>query len=143
MSWISDVREEVKNLDLSPKTLRKFGLTVGGAFLLLMLWVIFKSRLILLRYIVGALGIVLITFGILLPIGLKACYKFWMGGALALGWIVSRVLLTAIFFLVITPIGLIARLTGKNFLDVKPDKDRETYWIKKDKDKKINYEKMY
>jgi hypothetical protein len=64
-------------------------------------------------------------------------YKIWMLLALILGFIMTRVIITIIYFLLITPIGLIRRLSGsetpkmirarKNEL-----KNRSTYWIEKD-----------
>lgn len=41
------------------------------------------------------------------------------------------------------PIGLVARLLGKEFLDIEMKKERESYWIKRDMGKKTDYEKMY
>jgi hypothetical protein len=43
MSWISDIRNEVKRLDRSRKALRKFGIVVGSVFLVLTGWLWFKS----------------------------------------------------------------------------------------------------
>ena len=46
-----------------------------------------------------------------------------------LGFVVSHVILTLFFFLVITPVGLVARLLGKDFLSLKLDRETQTYWI--------------
>ena len=46
--------------------------------------------------------------------------------------ILSLVMVT-IFFLIITPIGLIMRIMGKDLLNKKYDKRKETYWIKRNK----------
>jgi hypothetical protein len=48
--------------------------------------------------------------------------------ALILGWIVTRILLTIVFFLVVTPIGLLQRLCGKRPLEVRFKGDETTYW---------------
>jgi len=100
MSWISDVKNEIQKLDLSPKSLRKFGLVVGFVFVLIMCWMIYKNYLGDVRYVIGGGGILLILFGVLFPSFLKHIYKFWMGVAFAIGWVVSRLLLTIIFVLV-------------------------------------------
>jgi hypothetical protein len=50
-----------------------------------------------------------------------------MSLAVVLGFFVSRFLLAVIFYLVVTPIGLIMRLSGKDLLDMKL-KDRDSYW---------------
>lgn len=142
MNWINDVRKELQQLDLSKKSLRKFGLIVGAVFVLLTLWLTFKNYHPTLRYILGTIGILLIVFGIFLPKVLKGIYLFWIGIALAIGWVISRILLIILYYVVLTPIGLIGRSIGKEFLDIKP-KYKETYWIKKNSSAKTNYDKMF
>jgi hypothetical protein len=141
MSWIKDVKEELSELEISKKILRKFGLLVGGVFLLLGLLIYYSSQGLIgiIFVIVGAL---LFIFGFLIPNSLSGVYKIWMGLALALGWIVSRLLLIILFYLVITTIGFIARIFGKKFLDTKFRDGRESYWVKRD-DSKADYSKMY
>ena len=62
-----------------------------------------------------------------------------------IGGIVSRVILVVLFYVVLTPTGLILRLFGKDILDEKLDKRRESYWVKKDLSDhtKEQYGKMY
>ena len=49
-----------------------------------------------------------------------------------------------LFYLIVTPIGLISRLFGKKFLDLKWDKQLSTYWnYRSDKPGKENYEKQF
>jgi hypothetical protein len=143
MSWISDVREEIKNLDISTKSLRKFGLSVGAVFCLLALWMFLKNHFPLPLTILGIVGVLLMVMGLIVPKALKEIYKVWMGMAFAIGWVVSRILLAILFFLVITPIGFIAHLFGNEFMDIKTNRVRDTYWVRRNKNKKINYEKMY
>jgi polyferredoxin len=50
---------------------------------------------------------------------------------LALGLVVSTTLLTLFFFLVITPIGWIARLAGQDFLSLKLNPKAPSYWLKR------------
>ena len=68
-----------------------------------------------------------------------------MGFALILGSIMTRVILSVLFYLVITPIGLISKLSGKDFLDLKFDKSVSSYWIPRKKIifEKANYEKQF
>jgi len=143
MSWISDVQEEVKGLDTSEKRLRQFGITVGAVFLALTLWMFLKQYPILFQYLLGIIGILLMVIGISCSSVLRRIYKVWMGIAFAMGLIVSRILLVIIFYLVLTPIGLTARLFGKDFLDIRVKKVQDSHWIKRDREKAVNYEKMY
>jgi hypothetical protein len=141
MSWIKDVKEELSALEISKKILRKFGLLVGGIFLLLGVWMFYQAHSItgLIFLILGAL---LFIFGFLLPNFLSGVYKVWMGLAFALGWVVSRVLLIILFYIGITSISFIARIFGKKFLDVKFKDGKESYWVLRG-DSKVDYSKMY
>jgi hypothetical protein len=48
--------------------------------------------------------------------------------ALILGWIISNIIITFVFFLAVFPISLIAKLFGKKFLELDFQKDSKTYW---------------
>lgn len=142
MSWIKDVAHEIKNLDVSRKSLAKFGMMVGGIFLLLSLLFMYKQILSDLRIIFLIVGAYLFIGGIIFPERLTKTYKIWMGFAFALGWVVSRFILSILFIFVMIPIGLIAKVVGKNFLDLKWKDGKDSYWIPKE-NRQIDYEKMY
>ncbi len=142
MSWIKDVAHELKGLDVSRKSLIKFGIMIGGILLLLSLLFMYKQILVQLRVIFFTVGAYLFVAGMIFPERLKTTYKLWMGFAFALGWIVSRIILTILFIFVMTPIGLIAKLFGKKFLDIERKDGKNSYWIEKEH-KQIDYEKMY
>jgi len=118
---------DLKKLKTGPRDLRKFGLTVGGVFVLL-------GVLFLLRhkpsypFLLGV-GATLVVFGAAWPGVLKYIYIAWMALAFTLGFVMSNVILTLFFFLLVTPIGLFARLFGKDFLSRKLDRQAATYWI--------------
>lgn len=143
MSLIDDVREEINGLDLSIKSLRKFGLMVGGVFLLLTFLLIFKDFSPSASYLPAIIGLLLISMGSFYPKALKGTYRIWMGAAFTIGWTVSRVMLIILFYLVITPIGLIARLFRKEFIDLKMKRPQDSYWVRKNNGNQVNYEKMY
>lgn len=73
---------------------------------------------------------------------LRRAYRGWMALALTLGWFVSRAVLVALFFAVITPVGLVARLLGVRFLELERDPAAASYW-KKRSPSRPKYEKMY
>jgi hypothetical protein len=124
------IREELKDLQTDPAALRKFGLTVGGVFVLIGGWFLFRHKpLGPFLLIPGAL---LVTFGLVLPKTLKHAYVGWMALAFSLGLIVSTLLLTLFFFVVVTPIGLATRLLGKDFLAQKLDLQAQSYWLSRD-----------
>lgn len=142
MSWISDVNYEASKLEYSTKILRKFGITVGAIFGLFGIWFIYSKIFFTGQVVFIILGIFLILFGALFPKFLKGVYRYWMTAAFVLGWFVSRFLLTILFFMVLTPIALIAKLFKKEFLNLGYKQNQQSYWIKKTTSK-INYEKMY
>ena len=74
-------------------------------------------------------GVVLATLGLVLPRALKWVYLAWMSLSIVLGFVVSNVILTLFFFLVMTPVGLMARCLGKDFLRLKPAPGAKTFWI--------------
>jgi hypothetical protein len=90
---------------------RKFGLLVGGAFLLL--GAVFWWR----TWLIGAvtavvLGSSLIAAGLAAPTRLGPVYRGWMAFAVAISKVTTPILMGLIYFLVLTPTGLIARLLG-------------------------------
>jgi len=142
MSWINDVKDELKSLEISKKILRKFGLLVGGIFFLFGFWIYYSSQSFV-GIIFLFIGILLFAFGLLFPNVLSSAYKVWMGLAFALGWIMSRVLLIVLFYFVLTPVGFIAKIVGKKFLDIDYTVKKESYWIIRSSDMKTDYSKMY
>lgn len=143
MSWIKDVKDELKNLDVSQRKLKNFGLLIGIIFLALAAWIyLIVNGSVILSILFTLVGVYLLAGGLLFSSSLKTSYKLWMGLALALGWIMSRVLLTLLFYLVVTPLALMARLFKKEFLDLNYNKKRNSYWVLK-KRSEINYKKMY
>jgi polyferredoxin len=124
-----NLREDIQQLKTGRRDLRKFGLTVGAVFVGLGLLFLFRHKART-PYFVGA-GLGLMFFGAVLPRALKWIYLAWMSIALALGFVVAHVILTVFFFLVVTPIGLLARATGKDFLSLKLNRSAPTYWIRR------------
>jgi hypothetical protein len=122
-----NIREDIQQLKTGKRDLRKLGFLVGGAFatFALLLWLRHKAAY---PYFLWA-SVTLIALGAVLPRALKYVYILWMTLAFALGFIMTRVILTLFFFLVVTPIGLVARLFGKDFLRLKLDKSALSYWI--------------
>jgi hypothetical protein len=59
----------------------------------------------------------------------RALYRGWMRLAHALGRVNTAILLSLFYYLVITPVGFVRRLTGNDPLPKKPDPGASTYWI--------------
>lgn len=127
------IREELNNIPTEVSNLRSFGLMVGGVFTALwfVLWYFFdRSGNV---HILAGVGLALMVLGAVVPNILKPVYVVWMGAAVVLGtMVVTPLILTLFFFLVLTPVGLFFRLIGRDALHRKPDREASTYWIKKE-----------
>jgi len=74
-------------------------------------------------------GLLTAAAALAVPTLLLPLCRAWMGLAWALGWLNTRLLLTLVFFLMITPIGLLMRVFGHDPMDRcwrRPGRD--TYW---------------
>lgn len=120
---------EIKKLKTTTQELRKFGLTIGF-FLLALAGVLFwKQRPSFSSFAV--LGGSFVLAGLAVPALLKPIFKLWMSFALVMGFIMTRVILTILFFGVFTPFAWAAKLLGKDLLDEHQDKKAATYWVKR------------
>lgn len=75
----------------------------------------------------------------------KTIQKIWMSLAIIIGWLVTRAILIILFYLVVIPIGILAKMFGKHFLDTKFDTNVDSYWIPKQYTKfdKRSYENQF
>ena len=135
--------EEIKNIKSGKKELRKFGITIG--IVLGLLGGLFLWREREWYYYFFILSAVFVFSGITAPLLLWPVQKVWMGLAVLLGWVMTRVILIILFYLVVTPIGLLAKLLGKDFLNLKFDRDADSYWIPKERVKfeRSDYERQF
>jgi hypothetical protein len=135
--------EEIKGIKSEKSDLRKFGITIGivlAVFGLLLLW---REREYF-KYLLF-LSAAFAAIGLTAPVILKPVQKAWMTLAVILGWVMTRVILSVLFYLIITSIGLVARLLGKQFLDLKTDNSQKSYWIhrKSEPFDRNRYEKQF
>lgn len=137
------LKDEFKHIGETKKDLRKFGLTVGCVLAAIAgLLFYFEKPSAIYFLIIGGL---LFLSGALFPQFLKPLNKLWMSLAIVLGFFMSRVILTVLFYLILTPISFLAKLVGKKFLVLKYDKSAKTYWEKRSisRKKPIDYERQF
>ncbi len=134
--------EEIKNIKTSSKDIRSFGITIGIILFIISAIIFYydKSSHQIIAYIGGGF----ISLGIIIPILLKPIYILWMTFAVILGWVMTRVILSVVFYIIITPIGIITRLLGNDFLKLKINKV-DSYWNNRDSIEELNqnYEKQF
>ncbi len=128
--------QEIKEVDTSKKALRSFGWVVGGVLLVIAAVVWWRNDFVLTTaaYVLGSLGAALVVLGLAVPVVLKPVYRVWMALAVVLGFIMTRVILSVVYYLVMTPIGLAMRLFGKDPMHRRIDPDATSYWIEKSYD---------
>jgi hypothetical protein len=96
-----------------PDRERSFGLSVGGVLLLIAAVLFWRGRL-LGAEILAVIGTALVVFGYVAPAMLKWPSAVWWRVAMILGYVNARVILTVAFVLILTPMGLIWRLIGRD-----------------------------
>lgn len=110
------------------KELRQFGLLVGGVFAVIGLWpVVFRGES--LRLWATILGGLLIVLGGIVPQSLKQVHQGWMKIGHVLGSINTKIILGIVYFLLITPMGLVMRLMGKDSMHRAFAQDTDSYRV--------------
>lgn len=124
--WITARIGEIKR---GRRELRNFGLTVGAVLCAIGLILLFKERPAYPYFI--AAGLALAVSGLLIPNILKYIYIVWMALSILIGLVVTTALLTVLFYLIITPVGLVARILGRRAFETRFDRRAGTYWIRR------------
>jgi len=112
------------------RELRSFGLTVGGVFLAIGLWPVLWSGAEPRIWALAA-GSLLALFGGLWPSALKPLHRGWMALGHLLGWVNTRIVLGLFFYGILTPVGVVAKWAGKDFLRLHAGPDAGTYRIRR------------
>ena len=123
---------------------REFGLIVGGVFVLLSGWWLYRGKFSNGSYFTLPLGSLLILLGLLWPRALVWPNRGWMLLAEGLSFVTTRIILGVVFFLMITPIGVVKRLLGWDPLNRRSGRSA-SYWrpySERQRDPR-HYEKMY
>ena len=108
--------------DSDNRQLRSFGFTVGGIFAAIGLWPV-VVRYQDARWWAVALAVLLIVPALVFPRSLSWIYRRWMALGHVLGWVNTRIILGLIFYGVVTPIGFVRRLLGRDPMgkELRPD----------------------
>ena len=115
--------------DIKISSNRSFGIVFFVVFLLIALYPLSYGGEI--RIWSAITSLIFLVSGLLNSKFLTPFNKLWFRFGIFLGKIISPVIMGIIFFLVVTPIGLIMRLLGKDVLNLKYSKNK-SYWIEKD-----------
>ena len=127
MSYLKEIRDEIKDLKPSSKDVRMFAVILATAFSLVA-WRVFDNT-----FPWGCVAYTAATVALVLAAvawrSLTGIYRLWMGLAIMLGSVVMRVILTATYVVLFLPIGIVFRLTGKDPMRRKLEPEAATYWL--------------
>ncbi len=108
---------------------RRFGLTVGGVFLAIGLLLLWRGRVVA-ASIVGTPGALLVLGALVAPGWLVPVERRWMRFAAVAGAFNARLILLLAYFLILSPVGLVMRLVGRDPLDRRL-RTAKSYWRKR------------
>ncbi len=122
----------ISDITVTRRILRQFAwlmtAMLGLVVPLIIIW-INDWEMVRAAWIVSIIGAAFLLAGLLFPMWLRPVYIFWMLLAVALGTVVTRIIITLVFYLMITPIGWVRRTFGSaDPLGLRPDPESDSYW---------------
>lgn len=136
-------RSGAESLAETTRKARKAALAVAAVLAGLAAWHIYRERFLLTQIEAGLAAALGLT-AMLWPAGARGFYRAWMKAAVVLGYINSRIILSAVFFLIFTPVRVITRLLGRDPLN-RRRKAGSSYWIprKKTRQSPEQFERLF
>ena len=129
----------MKNKNIKISSNKSFGIVFAILFLIIALWPILSENNIRLWSLV--ISLFFLILGLINSIILTPLNKAWFKFGIALGKIISPIVMGLIFFFVVTPIGLVMKLLKKDLINQKKN-NCKTYWLIKE-DSKSSMKKQF
>ncbi len=129
----------MKNNEIKISSNKSFGIVFAIVFFLIGLWPIIKSNDIRIWSLI--LSVIFLILGLMNSSILTTLNKIWFRFGIFLGNFIAPVVMGIIFFFVVTPIGLIMRLLGRDLIKLKKNNEN-SYWIEK-KDTESSMKKQF
>ena len=114
--------------DIKISSNRSFGIVFFIVFLIIAIYPLINNADLRIWSLV--ISIIFLILGLINSKFLSPLNKLWFKFGLLLGRLISPIIMGIIFFFVVTPIGLILRIFGKDVLNLKKNNSK-SYWIKK------------
>ena len=111
---------------------RSFGLIFFLVFFIIAFWS-FRGDFYQIRTLPLYVSSIFLILGLINSKLLLPLNKLWFNFGMFLGSIISPIIMALVFFVVVTPIGILMRIFKKDLLLKKKDKNLRSYWIKRDK----------
>ena len=110
---------------------RSFGILFFVVFLIISLWPLKNGNNLNFYFLTAS--IIFLILGALNSKLLFPLNKAWIKFGEILGLIIAPIVMAIVYFVILTPVSLIVRLLGKDLLGLKFLKEKETYWVKRNK----------
>ncbi len=122
---------------------RKTALIVAAVLSAIALWNLYRGRMTVVAVLAGIAGVLVLT-GLFVPVAARAFHRFWMGIAAVLGYVNSRIILSLLYYLVFTPVGLVRRLIGKDPMK-RRGSPQSSYWVTREytRQTKDQFERLF
>ena len=134
--------EELKNIKSHKKNIKDFGITIGAILGIISIILFLKE--IPYYNLFFFISSFFIVFALTIPIFLKPLFIIWMIFSIILGWIMTRLTLTFLFYFIMFPISIFMRLFGQTMLK---HKNNATHSYLEERiesvEKKQDYEKQF
>ncbi|MCZ6894079.1 MAG: SxtJ family membrane protein [Gammaproteobacteria bacterium] len=108
---------------------RSFGLVFAAVFAIIGLWPLIGDGAV--RVWSLAVSLVFLALALLWPVALAPLNRLWTRFGLLLHHIVNPIVMGVLFYLVVTPTGLVMRMLGKDLLRLRFDPQAKSYWIER------------
>ncbi|MDC0616908.1 SxtJ family membrane protein [Candidatus Pelagibacter ubique] len=120
----------MKKNNIKIGTNKSFGIVFFLFFLIVSLFPLFKNENIRVWSLI--IAIIFLILGLLNSKLLTPLNKIWFKFGILLGNFVSPIVMSIVFFVIVTPTSIIMRVLGKNLLNLKKG-NKKTYWIERSK----------
>ena len=105
---------------------RSFGILFFIVFLIIGLWPLLSGEILRLWSVI--LSLIFLLLGFINSNLLTPLHKAWIQLGITLGKVIAPLVMLVIFFAIVTPIGLLLKIFGKDLLKIKKNKLAKTYW---------------
>ena len=113
-------------------SVKSFGILFAIVFLIIATWPLLNSEEIRIWSLV--VSVIFLILGLIKSKILNPLNNFLIKLCELLGKIIAPIVMLFIFFVIITPMSFLVKIMRKDLLNVKFDKNKSSYWIKRDED---------
>jgi hypothetical protein len=124
------IMEEIKSIKTGKIELRKFGMMMGIILCFISGYLIWRNNEN--YYYCVVISVFFLVTGFIFPHVLRPIYKIWMSFAVLMGYVMTRVILIFLFYVICTPVAFLARILGNKFLELELFKSEASYWKSRD-----------